>query len=468
MFIGIWGCVAGLAVTLYGWRTRFLVFSLMVLFFIVPLPPFVNQILTFKLKMAASKLSVLMLRAFGVSVLLEGNIIDIGTDKLQVVDACSGLRYLMPMILLTILIGYFFIKGRWRWAVLLLMILPLSIFINGLRIWISGMLIVNGHPELARNLFHDFSGWLMFMIAGIVLVFVAFTLRKIGGVTHSAKSRENRARSNIGIKDYDSRIKGQGSEVRDQKSEVRIHTFHDLAKTDDSTIRPINHLTKTNKNNANHGWLKPTLITVILCFLFAGSGWALKQIPSANNLPERTNFEFFPLQIGEWKGKRSYLSEEILNFLWSDDYVTATYYKENSHNLIYLLIPFYDYQVTNHTAHAPQTCLLGGGFAMVKSNERQIHISPDKSITIKSMILEKGDTRLLGSYFFFQRGRVITNPWMNKFYLMWDAFTKRRTDGALVRVEMTVAPEQSLDDVYEVLEEFIRQLWPILPDYIPT
>jgi hypothetical protein len=266
------------------------------------------------------------------------------------------------------------------------MILPLSIFINGLRIWISGMLIVNGHPELARNLFHDFSGWLMFMIAGIVLVFVAFTLRKIGGVTHSAKSRENRARSNIGIKDYDSRIKGQGSEVRDQKSEVRIHTFHDLAKTDDSTIRPINHLTKTNKNNTNHGWLKPTVITVILFLIFAGSGWALKQIPSANNLPERTNFEFFPLQIGEWKGKKSYLSEEILNSLWSDDYVTATYYKENSLNLIYLLIPFYDYQVTNHTAHAPQACLLGGGYAMITSDERKIPIGPDKKITIKSMI----------------------------------------------------------------------------------
>jgi EpsI family protein len=214
--------------------------------------------------------------------------------------------------------------------------------------------------------------------------------------------------------------------------------------------------------------LKPTLITVILCFLFAGSGWALKQIPSANNLPERTNFEFFPLQIGEWKGKKSYLSEEILNSLWSDDYVTATYYKENSLNLIYLLIPFYDYQVTNHTAHAPQACLLGGGYAMITSDERKIPIGPDKKITIKSMILEKGDSRLMGSYFFFQRGRVITSPWMNKFYLMWDAFTKRRTDGALVRVEMTVAPEQSLDDVYEVLEEFIRQLWPILPDYIPT
>ena len=57
MFMGIWGCVVGLAVTLYGRRVRYLLFPLVVLFFIVPLPPFVNKMLTFKLKMAASTLS---------------------------------------------------------------------------------------------------------------------------------------------------------------------------------------------------------------------------------------------------------------------------------------------------------------------------------------------------------------------------------------------------------------------------
>ena len=174
------------------------------------------------------------------------------------------------------------------------------------------------------------------------------------------------------------------------------------------------------------------------------------------------------MQVGDWTGKREYISQEILNSLWSDDYISATYYKQGSSNLIYLLIPFYEYQVTNHTAHAPQACLLGGGFALVKSKEHLIQISPGRKVNIMTMLLEKGGTRLLGSYFFFQRGRVITSPWMNKFYLMWDAFTQRRTDGALVRVEMTVAPGQPMDDAYGLLEEFITELWPILPTYIPS
>ena len=111
LYAGLWGCMVGLGIILYGTRLKHLVFSLVILAFIVPMPPFVNRILTFKLKLAASSLSVMMLRVFNVSVLQNGNIIDLGLEQLQVVDACSGLRYLMPLILIALLIGYFFNKG---------------------------------------------------------------------------------------------------------------------------------------------------------------------------------------------------------------------------------------------------------------------------------------------------------------------------------------------------------------------
>ena len=136
--------------------------------------------------------------------------------------------------------------------------------------------------------------------------------------------------------------------------------------------------------------------------------------------------------------------------------------------MMYLLIPFYNYQVTNHTAHAPQACILGGGFSVSKSKEHRIRVNHDREIKIMTMILKKGNVRMLGSYFFLQKGRVITSPWMNKFYLIWDGILKQRTDGALVRAEMTVAPDQSMEEAYAQLEEFITKLWPILPDYIPS
>jgi len=458
MFMGIWGSVVGLCVMLYGKRTRHLLFPLLILAFIVPLPPFVNQVLTFKLKMAASKLSVWMLRAVGVSVVLEGNIIDIGVDKLQVVDACSGLRYFMPMILLALLIGYFFVKGRWRWTVLILLIVPLSIFINSIRIWISGLLIVNGHPELASNLFHDFSGWLMFMIAGVILVAVALILKRIGHRFTQTHTDQERI------------ISHRPTPVPSAGATGQVQTYTDISSCGPAEGKDVIALRENRNPDANQigGWLKPTLITITLCLLFTGSGWALKQIPSSSNLPHRMSFEHFPMTIGDWQGKREYISDNILKALWADDYVTARYFKPGSPNMMYLLIPFYNYQVTNHTAHAPQACILGGGFSLVRSKTHLVRVSPDRDIEIMTMILEKGDTRLLGSYFFLQKGRVITSPWMNKFYLIWDGITKQRTDGALVRAEMTVAPGQSMDEAYGELEEFIVKLWPILPDYIPS
>jgi EpsI family protein len=173
------------------------------------------------------------------------------------------------------------------------------------------------------------------------------------------------------------------------------------------------------------------------------------------------------LQIGEWQGKRSYLSKEILEQLWADDYVQESFFNPNSGNTVFLLISFYEYQATRHTAHAPQACLLGGGWSLTQSQERLVEIEDGDPIKIMTMDLQKGESKILGSYFFLQRGRVVTSPWMNKFFLMWDAITKRRTDGALVRAEMVLSEGQSKAEAWEVLENFIARLWKLLPDYVP-
>ena len=111
--------------------------------------------------------------------------------------------------------------------------------------------------------------------------------------------------------------------------------------------------------------------------------------------------------------------------------------------------------------------MLGGGWALFNLRERQIYLDSSEGFNIVTMIWKKESHKLLGSYFFLQRGRVITNPWKNKLYLMWDAVTKRRTDGALVRVELIVSPGESNEDAFCDLKDFLVNLWPILPDYVP-
>ncbi len=137
-------------------------------------------------------------------------------------------------------------------------------------------------------------------------------------------------------------------------------------------LKAPNDLNAPNAPNDFNVWRKPIAITVILCLIFVGSGQALQRLPSARNLPERTSFETFPMTIGDWQAKRDYLSQDILNALWSDDYVSATYFSEDRRNAIHLLIPFYEYQGTRHTAHAPQSCMLGGGWALIRSQEQLV------------------------------------------------------------------------------------------------
>ena len=435
LFIGIWGCIAGIMLILYGLRLGRLLFPLLILAFIVPLPPYVNQMLTFKLKMAASTLSVMMLRLAGVSVLQEGNIIDLGITQLQMVDACSGLRYFVPLVLMSLLLGLFFCRRFWQKAVLLVVVLPLSIAVNALRVFATGMLHVRGHSELAESFFHDLSGLAIFMLAGVILFGFSMILR----IKDQGVRKEVEAQS--------SKVKAQREELKGESS--KGERFGDK----DKGIRIKGK--------------KPVLITVALCLLFVVSGYALQKPPSATNLPARKSFESFPVTIGDWHAKRHFLSQEILDSLWADDYLSATYYKENLPNTINLLIPFYEYQGTRHTAHAPQSCMLGSGWTLIGSREHVVKTGSGTDLTLMTTIWEKGDTRVLGSHFFFQRGRVITSPWKNKYWLMVDAFTRRRTDGALVRAEMNLMPGQSVEAGYEVLGRFLVELWTVLPEYVP-
>ena len=439
LYIGIWACSFGILLVFYGQQIRHLVFPLLILLFIVPLPPFINRILTFQFKLAASSLSTTLLRASGVSIVREGNIIDLGVSQLQLVDACSGLRYFIPLFLIALLVGYFCNKTLWSRAILCFIVLPLSIIVNAIRILVTGLLTVNGYESLAKDFFHNLSGLFVFVFASGILVAAASLLKR-------PEKSMGRAQ----------KVEAKG--VLDQTAnfipleKVNVKMKNGAGKAPDVSIR---------------GLVKPAMIAAALCLFFASSGWALKNIPSARNLPERMSFVSFPLQIGQWEGLRHDISKKVLDGLWSDDYVSATFKKPGSENYIQLFIPFYEYQSTRHTAHAPQACMLGGGWALFNLRERQINLDSSEKIDIVTMIWEKESYKLLGSYFFLQRGRVITNPWKNKLYLMWDAVTKRRTDGALVRVELVVSPGESNEDAYNDLKEFLTKLWPILPDYVP-
>ena len=105
----------GLVLALTGWRVfRLLWVPLLILIFMVPLPDFLYFNLSAQLQLLSSQIGVWFIRLLGISVYLEGNVIDLGTYKLQVAEACSGLRYLFPLMTIGFVIAYFFKAAFWK------------------------------------------------------------------------------------------------------------------------------------------------------------------------------------------------------------------------------------------------------------------------------------------------------------------------------------------------------------------
>jgi exosortase len=140
-----------------------LTFPLLLLFFMIPIPAVIYNSITFKLQLLASHLAEDALTLLSVPVAREGNVLELPNQKLQVVEACSGIRSLLSLTFLSLVYGYFFEKKTWvRW-VLFLSTIPIAIVANGSRVTITG-LMTQVKAELAEGFFHEAQGWVIFMV----------------------------------------------------------------------------------------------------------------------------------------------------------------------------------------------------------------------------------------------------------------------------------------------------------------
>ncbi len=151
------------------------------LVFAIPLPHFIDANLTLELQLVSSKLGATFIRMFQIPVYLEGNVIDLGNYKLQVVEACSGLRYLFPLFSLSFLAAYLFQAPIWQRALLLFSSIPITIAMNGFRIGLVGVTVDRWGPQMADGVLHFFEGWIIFVAAGLLIVLEAKLLQRISG-----------------------------------------------------------------------------------------------------------------------------------------------------------------------------------------------------------------------------------------------------------------------------------------------
>jgi exosortase len=181
--------LAGLIIFFAGWRFLGAVFfAWAVLFLMIPIPAIIYNQITFPLQFLASKLATELLSLIGVPVFREGNVIHLPALNLEVVEACSGIRSLMSLGTLAIVYGYFVETRVWKRVILALAAIPIAVAANGLRIMGTGLLGQYWNPDKAEGFFHEFSGWVIFVLS-VAMLFLLQRLINLSGALRAGAAK---------------------------------------------------------------------------------------------------------------------------------------------------------------------------------------------------------------------------------------------------------------------------------------
>lgn len=395
---------------------------LLFLVFMVPFPPFILNNLSSKLQLISSWLGVEFIRACDILVYLEGNVIDLGGYKLQVVDACSGLRYLFPLASLSFLCAYLFKGPLWQKAVVFLSSMPLTILMNSFRIGVIGVLVDNWGTAMAEGFLHDFEGWIIFVVCMVILFVEMWGLSRLSG---------------------------------------RKTAFNELVLIPSEWSEHSEH--RNPEPKANHSVYLAIFALLLVAFV-SPSIQGREDI-----VPERQAFLNFPLQFNNWQGRHEYLAKHYLDALKLTDYAIINYVKPQTGESVNFYSAYYQSQRKGASIHSPKSCIPGDGWQITQFGQARLEnvVVNGKALKVNRAVIEKGDSRQLVYYWFDQRGRDITDEFMVKWYLFYDSIAMNRTDGALVRLVTNLGKFEDTASADKRLQEFMQDLVPQLPAYLP-
>ncbi len=431
VWLSFWLMLMGLVITYIGLnRAKVIWFPLLYLLFMIPLPQFIFRTLSQELQLISSSLGVGCLQIVGVTAFQEGNVIDLGPIQLQVAEACSGIRYLLPLMALSLLCAYLFREAMWKRVCLFLSSIPISILLNGFRIGIIGILVEWYGKEPAEGFYHLFEGWVIFLVSLGILFLEAMMLSRIG---------------------------------RRKTSRHLLDQFGLEAPPLGSELSPTLH------TNTSYKLSPSTPFTITLVLLVPIIFVATKVEARMEVIPQRQALFEFPMKIGEWTGNSFAMEQMYLEKLKLDDYLLADFYAPHD-SPINLYVAYYDSQKKGRSAHSPRSCIPSDGWEIVSIKNVKF---PDSEMSEHAMnanlvTIQKGEQRQLVMYWFQQRGRTITNEYMVKLYLLWDALTQNRTDGALVRLIADMKSGRKEHEVQTDLLQFASLVKERLPEYVPN
>lgn len=417
----IW--VGGIVLTVFGWH-RGIRHQLPVihLVFMLPLPQVLYWKLQIFLQFVSSQLGVWFVSLAGVPVYLEGNVIDLGVYKLQVAEACAGLRYLFPILSFSYLFAILYRGPLWHKIVLLLTAAPLTVLMNSVRIGIVGILVNSYGIDQAEGFLHLFEGWVIFLIVVAMLFLLAIALQRL--TPNPLPLSEA----------VDLNFEGFGPIL------MRVVTVR-------ATI-PL---------------LAAAFVTTAV-----SAAWQLLPAAEAPKLA-RQELLVFPREIDGWQAFTKKLEPDIARVLAADDYLNAFYQSPDEKTLVSFFVAYYAKQTEGQGIHSPQVCLPGGGWEIFTFEEVPVDMTDVGygKFNANRAVIQKGLSKQLVFYWFEGRGKRIANDVRAKISVLKDSLTIGRTDGALVRYVSPIGPGETEADAEKRILGFMKSTLRYLPEYVP-
>nr|WP_281494179.1 VPLPA-CTERM-specific exosortase XrtD [Jannaschia sp. S6380] len=372
-----------------GWaRGRRYWASVFHLIFMLPLPQVLYWQVSTALQGISAQIGVALVELAGIPVLLEGQIIDLGVWKLQVAEACSGLRYLFPILSFSYLTAILY-RGPMSHRVLLFAAAaPLAVLLNAARIGVIGILVDRYGIAQAQGFLHVFEGWVVFGLCVALLLLLAAALARLrlaGGA----------------MLDLDTDGLGRGL--------GRI-----TAVTGAGTLSALGAL---------------ALVAAALHWAAGGEGRA----PQAR-------LAAFPMQLGDWAGHRARLDPDVARVLAASDYVVADF--AASGPPVGLFVAWYARQADGAGLHSPEICLPAAGWEIAELARTRMTLGGD-TFPANRAVIQKGTERQMVLYWFEQRGTRLASAWQAKFAAVRDGLVHGRSDGMIVRFTTPIGAGES-------------------------
>lgn len=434
--------LASIALNMGGWGLlQRIIFPLLLLLFALPLPYLLGAILTTKMQLISSDLGVLLIRIMGLPVFQDGNVINMSGFQMLVAEACSGLRYLYPLMAIALIITYFYRGGFLLKLGIFLLAIPITIGMNSLRIAITGLLIKLYGKQAAEGFLHDFEGWLVFAVAFLLLILSVWL---ISGLKNFVLSER------ISFSD------------RFNINAVDVNTSLLINNTDKDVNDVISYQYLISIYYHSFAFGVIALVTMSTVFYLQLSS------PEAS-IPKRSQFTSFPFHLDQREIYPELLSKSVKDVLRADDYFIADYKKPEAAD-INLYIVYYENQKDGSALHSPKACLPGGGWRITESSAVDLTRFGSTGKANRAIIEQNGQ-QLLVYYWIRQNASNYANEFKARLSLLKQSISTGRTDGALIRVIRPIVPVDGQDEIAiaeQDLASFISSFMPVLPLYLPN